>query len=50
MKFRLAKKIRKDKGLKYYIAKEGFLGFIFSIFVVSVRYTVRSTHYPCPTT
>jgi hypothetical protein len=43
MKFRLAKKKRKDKELKYYIA-EDLLGSIFSILVASVRCVVRSKH------
>ena len=47
MKFRLAKKKRKDKELKYFIAKD-LLGFIFSILVASVRYIVRNKHYPYP--
>lgn len=47
MKFRLAKKKRKDKELKYYIAKD-LLGSISSILVASVRYIVRNKHYPYP--
>lgn len=47
MKFRLAKKKRKDKDLKDYIAKD-LLGFIFSILVASVIYIVRNKHYPYP--
>jgi hypothetical protein len=47
MKFRLAKKKRKDKELKCYI-DEDLLGSIFSILVASVRYIVRSKCYPYP--
>jgi hypothetical protein len=43
MKFRLAKKKRKEKELKYYIA-EDLLGSIISILVASVRYLARSKH------
>jgi len=43
MKFRLAKKKRKDKELKYYIA-EDLLDCTFSILVASVINAVRSKH------